>query len=268
MKIISWNVNGIRAILGQNPKRKYDKISNDNKLFDYVEKENPDILMIQETKAMEEQINPELRAPKGYYAFYHSADKKKGWSGVATFSKKKPDIVETKIGIDDIDIEGRILRTDFDSLSVFNIYFPNGTSGMDRVDYKLYFYDKLFEYVEQVKAEGKSILVSGDYNTAHNEIDLARPKENINTSGFMQIERDKIDKIVDLGYIDTFRMFNKEGEHYTWWSQRGRARENNVGWRIDYHMITDDIKDKVKDSYHQAEQQGSDHCPIIIELID
>lgn len=268
MKLISWNVNGIRSILGQNKKRKYDKVSNDNLLFAYIDKEQPDVMMIQETKAEREQINEELRAPEDYHAFYHSSERKKGWSGVLTYSKKEPNKVIRKIGIDDIDAEGRILQTDFDDLSVLNIYFPNGTSGMERVNFKLYFYDKLFEYCESLRKDGNKIIISGDYNTAHHEIDLARPKQNVNTSGFLPEEREKIDKIIDLGYVDTFRMFESGGEHYTWWSQRGRARENNVGWRIDYHMVTDDIKDRVSNSYHQPEVHGSDHCPIVMNIED
>jgi exodeoxyribonuclease-3 len=266
MKIISWNVNGIRSIIGQNASRKYDKVEKDNKLFRYIEREDPDVIMIQETKAEPSQINEELRQPPGYHAEYHACERKKGYSGVVTFSKNKPDVVNAKLGIEQFDEEGRIIETHFDDLAIFNIYFPNGTSGMLRVKYKLEFYDALFEHVEKVRKQGKKIIISGDYNTAHHEIDLARPEANRETSGFMDIERVKLDEIEKLKYIDTFREFTEEGGHYTWWSQRGRARENNVGWRIDYHFVSDDLMPDVYASYHQPDEPGSDHCPIILEL--
>lgn len=266
MKIISWNVNGIRSIIGQNPSKKFDKVVKENKLFSYLQSENPDILMIQETKAEPLQINENLRQPPGYFAYYHSCERKKGYSGVVTFSKHKPDYVNSKIGIKKFDEEGRIAETHFGDLAIFNIYFPNGTSGQERIDYKLEFYDALFTHTEKVRKSGKKIIISGDYNTAHNEIDLARPKENRETSGFLDIERAKIDEIIKLKYIDTFREYNKEGENYTWWSNRARARENNVGWRIDYHLVTEDLMPDVTASYHQPLVEGSDHCPIIIEL--
>lgn len=266
MKLISWNVNGIRSIIGQNASKKFDKIEKDNKLFRYIEKEDPDIMMIQETKAYPEQINDDLRQPSGYNAYYHSCERKKGYSGVVTFSKEKADYFNTKIGIQKFDEEGRIAETHFGNIAVFNIYFPNGTSGQDRVDYKLEFYDALFNHVENVRKSGKKIIISGDYNTAHNEIDLARPDANRETSGFMDIERAKIDDIVRLKYIDSFREFNQEGGHYTWWSHRARARENNVGWRIDYHFVSEDLMQDVTSSYHQPLEEGSDHCPIILEI--
>jgi len=266
MKIISWNINGIRSLLGQNPSRKYDTISRDNKLFAFIDEQQPDIIMLQETKAEPEQILPELRFPKGYYGYFNSSQSKKGYSGVVTYSKIKPLTTNISIGIDKFDIEGRIVQTEFSEFNLFNIYFPNGTSGMDRVDYKLEFYDALFDYLEKVRKSGKPIIISGDYNTAHHEIDLARPKENEDVSGFLPVERAKLDKIVQLGYVDTFRLFTHDGDHYTWWSQRGRARENNVGWRIDYHFVTENFQKAVNNSYHMPEIQGSDHCPIVLEL--
>lgn len=266
MKIISWNVNGIRSLLGQNPSKKFDKISNENKLFEFINQEKPDILCIQETKAEPEQIREDLRFPDGYFGYFNSSKAKKGYSGVVTYSKLQAQSVVTVIGIEKFDIEGRIVETDFGEFILINVYFPNGTSGMHRVDYKLEFYDALFNYLEKYRKNGKNIIVCGDYNTAHHEIDLARPKENIDVSGFMPIEREKLDWIVSLGYVDTFREFNHEGSNYTWWSNRARARENNVGWRIDYHFVNGDIKNKVKNSYHLPEVEGSDHCPIVIEF--
>ncbi len=266
MKIISWNVNGIRSILGQNPTRKFDTISHHNKLFEFIETEKPDIICIQETKAEEFQINEELRYPPGYYGYFNHSKAKKGYSGVVTYSKFKPKSVNINIGIEKFDIEGRIVETDFDDFILFNIYFPNGTSGMHRVEYKLEFYDALFNYIEKYRKTGRNIIVSGDYNIAHHEIDLARPKENIETSGFMPIEREKLDLIVSLGYIDTFREFHKEPQQYTWWSNRARARENNIGWRIDYHFVNGKILQYVKNSYHLSDIEGSDHCPIVIDI--
>ncbi len=264
MKIISWNVNGYRSITGQNPSKRYDKITNDNKFFDYVYREQPDIIGIQETKAMPEQINENLRTPDGYFSFYNSAKTKKGYSGVALFAKKKPKHISYGFGNPLFDDEGRIIEADFGNFIFFNIYFPKGYAEHERLDYKLKFYDYLFDYLK--KHKDTPFIISGDYNTAHNEIDLAKPKQNINTSGFMPIEREKLDWLADNGFVDTFRMFTKEGGHYSWWSQRGRARENNIGWRIDYHFVSDSLTSSVKKSYLQPEQTGSDHCPIILEL--
>lgn len=266
MKIISWNVNGIRSILGQNPSKKFNTITKENKLFDFIEKENPDIICIQETKAEPEQLNDDLRFPPGYFGYFNPSKSKKGYSGVVTYSKIQPKSTNINIGIEKFDIEGRIVETDFEDFILINVYFPNGTSGMHRVDYKLEFYDALFAYLDKYRNEGRQLIVCGDYNTAHHEIDLARPKENVETSGFMPIEREKLDYIESIGYIDTFREYNKEPHHYTWWSNRARARENNVGWRIDYHFATENLMKDVKNSYHLPEVEGSDHCPIVLEI--
>jgi len=264
MKIISWNVNGIRSINGQNPSKKYNQIIKENKLFAYIEREKPDILCIQETKAEPEQIYPELRIPEGYYGFYNSCKIKKGYSGVVTYTKIKPHKTISDIGISEFDQEGRIVAVDFEDFVLFNIYFPNGTSGYHRVEYKLAFYDGLFGYISK-NLQDRKIIVCGDYNTAHFPIDLARPDENINTSGFLPEERVKLDELVSAGWVDTFRHFNKEPDNYTWWSNRARARENNVGWRIDYHFVTQNLLDSVIASYHHTDQPGSDHCPIVLE---
>lgn len=266
MKIISWNINGIRSLIGQNPSKSFDKVSNENKLFDYIEKEQPDIICLQETKAEAEQIKEELRFPPGYYGYFNHSKAKKGYSGVVTYTKNKPLDYISDIGEEKFDREGRIMQTEFADFILFNVYFPNGTSGQERVDYKLEFYDYLFDYIEKIRKSGKPIIVCGDYNTAHYAIDLARPDENIKTSGFLPEERVKLDDIIKLGYVDTFRQFSKEGSQYTWWSNRARARENNVGWRIDYHFVTENLMQAVTNSYHQADVLGSDHCPIILEL--
>ncbi len=253
IKVVSWNINGIRSAYKKG-------------LREYIENEKPDILCLQETKAEPEQLTAEQRKPDNYSSYFHSCSVRKGYSGVATFSVKEPDYVRLGFGVEHFDGEGRVVQTDFGNLSLLNIYFPNGGRGDERVRYKLEFYDALFEYCGKLRHSGKNLLICGDYNTAHHEIDLARPKENINTSGFMPIERDKLDWMASNGYVDTFRLFNSEGGNYTWWDQKTRARDRNIGWRIDYHWVTEDIAPSVKNSYHQPNIMGSDHCPVVIEL--
>lgn len=266
MKIISWNINGYRSITGQNPSKRFDKITRDNKLFPYIEEEQPDIIALQETKANVDQIREDLVCPEGYHAYYHTCSKRKGYSGVVTFSKKEAKSFTKEIGVEEFDIEGRVAMLDFGDFLHLNIYFPKGEADSPRLDYKLRFYDSLFNFLEQYKNDGREIIVSGDYNTAHHEIDLARPKQNVGTSGFMPIEREKLDWIIELGYSDAYREVVKESDHYTWWSNRGRARENNVGWRIDYHFLTEGLKKCIKSSEQQDQQFGSDHCPVVLEL--
>ncbi len=264
MKIVSWNVNGYRSITGQNPSKRYDKVTKENKFFAYIAREEPDIIAIQETKASPEQINEDLRTPEGYFAYYNSAKTKKGYSGVAVFTKKEPNEVRYGFGESRFDDEGRIIETIYDDFTLFNIYFPKGYADNERLAYKLDFYDYLFDYLN--KNKDRNYIISGDYNTAHKEIDLARPKQNIGTSGFMPVEREKLDRLIDMGFKDSFRLFTEEGGHYSWWSQRGRAKENNVGWRIDYHFVSNVLSKEIVNSYHQPEQTGSDHCPIVLEI--
>jgi exodeoxyribonuclease-3 len=263
MKIISWNINGYRSVTGQNPSRRFDVVTKDNKLFKYIEQEQPDIVCLQEIKADTNQIDEALLQPEGYHSFYNTCRTKKGYSGVAIFTKEKPLEVIYDLGRSKFDDEGRILLAHYKDFSVFGIYFPKGYADNDRLDYKLEFYECLFDYISKNK---RPYIISGDYNTAHKPIDLARPAENIGTSGFMPIERVKLDWMVENGFVDTFREFHEDNGHYTWWTQRGRARENNVGWRIDYHFITSDLKKSLKSAYHHPDQQGSDHCPVIAEL--
>lgn len=253
MKLISWNVNGIRAAQKKG-------------FLDYLKKENPDILCVQETKAEPSQLDEALTNPDGYHVIYHSCSRKKGYSGVATFSKIKPQKSSTGFGDEKFDIEGRVTETDFGNFILFNVYFPNGGMGEERLKYKLEFYEAFFNYCQKLRDQGKKLVICGDYNTAHKDIDLARPQDNRNTSGFMDIERVWIDKIIKDGYVDTFREFNKEGGNYTWWSMQTKARERNVGWRIDYFFVTPDLMPYVKNMYHTPEQLGSDHCPVILEL--
>ncbi len=252
MKLISWNVNGIRAA--------------DRKgLFDWFKKESPDVLCLQEIKALPEQVPPHLRNMPGYLIYWNSAERK-GYSGVATFTKKQPLSVKTGFGMDKFDSEGRILITEFSSFTLFNVYFPNGKKNQERLDYKLDFYNTFLAYADNLKAKGKNIVVCGDFNTAHKEIDLARPKENEHISGFLPVERAWIDTFIDHGYVDTFRYFNKEPDQYSWWDMKSRARERNVGWRIDYFFANKEFMPYVKKTFILQDVTGSDHCPVAIEI--
>jgi exodeoxyribonuclease-3 len=253
IKIISWNVNGIRASIKKG-------------LADYVINEQPDIFCVQETKAEREQVPTDVWPPPGYRDYYHSCSVRGGYSGVATFTKIEPIHVNRNIDIERFDQEGRVMQTDFEHFTLLNVYFPNGGARDERLLYKLDFYDAFFEYCEGLRAQGKKLIICGDYNTAHHPIDLARPNENKKTSGFMDVERVKLDHMQELGYVDTFRLFNQEPEHYTWWDVKTRSRDRNIGWRIDYHWVTQDLVPNVVNAYHQPDQHGSDHCPVVLEL--
>jgi exodeoxyribonuclease-3 len=253
IKIISWNVNGIRASIKKG-------------LADYVINEQPDIFCVQETKAEREQVPTDVWPPPGYRDYYHSCSVRGGYSCVATFTTIEPIHVNRNIDIERFDQEGRVMQTDFEHFTLLNVYFPNGGARDERLLYKLDFYDAFFEYCEGLRAQGKKLIICGDYNTAHHPIDLARPNENKKTSGFMDVERVKLDHIQELGYVDTFRLFNQEPEHYTWWDVKTRSRDRNIGWRIDYHWVTQDLIPNVVNAYHQPDQHGSDHCPVVLEL--
>jgi exodeoxyribonuclease III len=252
MKIISWNVNGIRAAQKKG-------------LLDWVRVENPDILCVQEIKAMPEQLNDELRNPEGYQVYFNSAERK-GYSGVATFTKQKPISVQNGFGVKRFDTEGRMLMTEFPKFSLLNIYFPNGKQGSERLKYKMDFYDETLKFVAHLKKIGKRVIISGDYNTAHKAIDLARPKENEHVSGFLAEERAWLDKWVKCGQVDIFRHFCSSPDQYTWWDVKTRARERNVGWRIDYHFVSENLIPQVESADILASVTGSDHCPISVTL--
>ncbi len=249
MRIISWNVNGIRAIC--------------NKKMLNLKDLNADIVCLQETKAQKEQIP--LDCLGEFEEFHSNSAEKKGYSGVATISHVKFDKVETTPSIDPN--EGRILEHHFGDVVLFNIYFPNGQQSDERLEYKMKFYDDFLEYTQDLRAKGKSIIVCGDVNTAHKEIDLKNPKVNSKRSGFLPIEREWIDKFLAHGYIDTFRQINGNVEDaYSWWSYRSNARANNTGWRIDYFFISEELRPKLKDAFILDEVLGSDHCPVGIEI--
>ena len=254
MKILSWNVNGIRAAAKKG-------------LYDFIKKESPDIICFQEIKANPQQLPPYLRNLPGYHVFINPAEKG-GYSGVATFSKEEPKETRKGFNIKKFDVEGRILISEYPSFTLFNIYFPNGKKDKERLEYKMDFYDAFLNDVDNLKTKGKNIIACGDFNTAHKEIDIARPKENEKISGFLPIERAWIDKFIEHGYIDTFRYFNKQPNQYTWWDLKTRARERNVGWRIDYFYVNKEFTSHVKKAFIMQDVMGSDHCPIglIIDL--
>ena len=253
MKILSWNVNGIRAA---------DKKG----LFDFIKKESPDIFCLQEIKATSVQIPPHLKNFPGYHVFINPAERG-GYSGVATFSKEKPTDTRKGFNINRFDREGRILINEYPSFTLFNIYFPNGKKNKERLDYKMDFYEAFLNDVDNLKSKGKNIIACGDFNTAHKELDLARPKENEKISGFLPIERAWIDKFIEHGYTDTFRYFNKQPNQYSWWDLKTKARQRNVGWRIDYFFVNNEFVPKVKKAFIMHDVMGSDHCPVGI-LID
>lgn len=253
LRILSWNVNGIRAAQKKG-------------FLNWLAEVSPDILCVQETKAHEDQLDMELLNPSGYSAFW-TRPERKGYSGVATFSKRRPLQVKTGFGVERFDAEGRVLLTEYPEFTLLNIYFPNGGSGEERLKYKLDFYDETLRFVSKLKKQGKELIISGDYNTAHQPIDLARPKENENTSGFMPVERAWLDRWMKDGQIDVFRKFNDKPEQYTWWDMKTRARDRNVGWRIDYHFITPGLEKHARGAGIMPEVQGSDHCPVSLELV-
>lgn len=252
MRIICWNVNGIRAIWKKG-------------FPEWFEKEQPDILCIQETKAQQDQLDKEIVKFKDYQSYFFSAEKK-GYSGVAIYTRIKPIAAKAGLGLPAFDSEGRVIELTFDTFVLFCVYFPNGGRGPERVRYKLEFYDALFKRTEELRKLNKPVVICGDYNTAHKEIDLARPKENMKTSGFLPEERAWIDKIVQMDYIDIFRKFNEEPGQYTYWDQITRARERNVGWRIDYFFVSPDLLPRIKNAKIHPQVMGSDHCPIELEL--
>lgn len=251
-KLISWNVNGVRAAVRKG-------------FLDWLEQESPDILCIQETKAHVEQLTQDILHPNGYMGVWNQADRK-GYSGVATFMKEKPLMEISHFGEDWLDEEGRVILTEHADFYLFNVYFPNGGRGKDRLDYKLRFYDKFLVYIQQFQKR-KPVIICGDVNTAHHEIDLARPKQNEKTSGFMPIERKWLDELEEHGFVDTFRCHHPEkADMYSWWDMKTRSRDRNVGWRIDYFWVHKDIAPRISDAFIMTDVMGSDHAPVGISI--
>jgi len=251
IKLVSWNVNGLRAVMKKDFLESFQKL-------------DADIVGLQETKLQADQRTEAMIAVAGYDSHWSYASVKKGYSGTAVYTRPECRAVKNGIGIDRYDDEGRIVEIDCGDFIFFNIYFPNGQMNDDRLAYKLDFYKDFFAYTDDLRATGCSLIIAGDYNTAHNEIDLKNPKANAKRSGFLPIERDWLDGILSRGYVDTFRHFNPDTVKYSWWSYRFNARFRNAGWRIDYFFVTRDIVDKgwVVDTFIDNDIFGSDHCPI------
>ena len=252
IEIISWNVNGIRAVANK-------------EALKWIDERDTDILCLQEIKAQKEQIPDNLFEKEFTEVIINSAEKK-GYSGTATFSTIKSDFASNCLDIDTYH-EGRIIETHYGDIVLFNVYFPNGQKDEERLAHKMKFYDNFLEHCEELREEGKSIIVCGDVNTAHREIDLKHPKANAKTSGFLPIEREWIDKFLDHSYIDTFRyVHGDEEDRYSWWSYRANARVKNVGWRIDYFFISEDLAESLEDAFILDYITGSDHCPVGIRI--
>lgn len=251
MQIASWNVNGIRACAKKG-------------FFDWLELTSPDIVCLQETRAERSQLGERELNPAGYRSYWQSAEKK-GYSGVAMYSKREPTAVRT-LGHSEFDSEGRVLFLEFDSLVIGSAYFPNSQDGGKRLEYKLKFCEAVMSELQSIVAGGKDVILAGDYNIAHQAIDLARPAENENSAGYLPEERAWMTTFLDSGFIDTLRHFDASPGRYTWWSYRGGARARNVGWRIDYHCVNERLSSRLRSVHIQADVHGSDHCPIILEI--
>jgi exodeoxyribonuclease-3 len=252
MRLYSWNVNGFRAVARKG-------------FWDWFNRMEGDVVCLQETKVEPAQLHSEELPPADYGSLWHPAEVKRGYSGVAVFYRVSPG--DYRLGLPDkrMQGEGRLIQMEFDAFHLFNVYFPNGQMGEERLQFKLEFYDRFLEYIEEVR-RSKPIVVCGDFNTAHREIDLKNPQANANRSGFLPIERDWLDRLTEHGYEDTFRLFTTEGGHYTWWDYRTNARARNAGWRIDYFFVSRELRGAVKNAWIEPEVYGSDHCPVGLEL--
>ncbi|WP_291578541.1 exodeoxyribonuclease III [Clostridium sp. UBA6640] len=252
MKIYSWNVNGLRAMLKKD-------------FIPWIMELSPDILCIQETKLQEDNLDENITNIEGYHSYF-SHGIKKGYSGVAIYTKAKPESIKNGIGIERFDIEGRILIAEYEDFTLMNIYFPNGQSSEERLQYKMEFYDAILDFCNTEVSKGTNLIICGDYNTAHTPMDIKNAKANEKTSGFLPMERAWIDKFISNGYIDTFRYINPDEIKYSWWSYRFKARERNAGWRIDYFFVSDNMINRVSKAEILNEVLGSDHCPITLEI--
>lgn len=254
MKILSWNVNGLRAVVKKG-------------FFEWLKKSGADVVCLQETKIGENELTWDLLYPSGYHSYFNCASKK-GYSGVAVFSKTEPQEFGREIGFERFDQEGRFLQLEFSEFTLINLYMPHGGRDKKNLTYKLEVYDRLFAYLRRFPSSifPKRLILLGDFNIAHQEIDLARPKQNQNNVMFTPEERKQIDRLLDLGFIDTFRVFHKEGGHYTWWPYLALARERNLGWRIDYTFVSRKLVPRLKEAFILPEIPGSDHCPVGIKV--
>ncbi|MDL2227366.1 exodeoxyribonuclease III [Bacteroidales bacterium OttesenSCG-928-K03] len=253
MKVISYNVNGIRASLNKG-------------MLDWLKQANPDVLCLQEIKALETDFDLEQFKNLGYKHIIINSAQKKGYSGVAVFSKLNIDYSDKGIGNDFFDAEGRVIRADIGDVTIVCVYIPSGTSGEERQSLKMQFLDLFHNYINELKKTRPNIIICGDYNICHKPIDINKPEKHETMSGFLPEERAWFDKYIDSGLVDTFREFNQEPEQYTWWSFRANARANNVGWRLDYHIITEDLRSRLKSAEIHQKVMFSDHCPVLVEL--
>ncbi|MCL2650520.1 MAG: exodeoxyribonuclease III [Candidatus Azobacteroides sp.] len=253
MRVISYNVNGIRATLGKG-------------LIEWLETESPDVFCLQEIKATSDQIDMLSFQSLGYHSILINSAQKKGYSGVAVFSKQKPDFYSFGIGNKFFDSEGRVIRADFGDLTVVCVYIPSGTSGDERQALKMQFLEIFTDYLIELRKSRPNLLICGDYNICHKPIDINYPGKHTNMSGFLPEEREWFDNFIDLGFVDTFRVFNQEPNQYSWWSFRSNAREKNLGWRIDYHIVTEALKPRLKSAGIMQSVTFSDHCPVVVEL--
>ncbi|WKN46102.1 exodeoxyribonuclease III [Tunicatimonas pelagia] len=253
MKIISYNVNGIRAAIRKG-------------FLEWLSEEKPDVVCLQETKATPDQVPVSDIEALGYQTFWETSTIKKGYSGVAIFSKPTPKHVDYGIGIDKYDQEGRVIRADYEDFSVMSVYMPSGTMGDVRQAFKMQWLADFQSYINELKQEKENLIISGDYNICHRPIDIHDPVRNKNSTGFLPEEREWVSGFIESGFIDTFRFFNQEPNHYTWWSYRAGARQKNLGWRIDYHMASDALKGRLKNAAILPQAHHSDHCPIVLEI--
>ncbi|MAQ31137.1 MAG: exodeoxyribonuclease III [Flavobacteriales bacterium] len=251
MKIISYNINGIRAAMRKG-------------LINWLKSYSPDVVCFQEIKANHDQFDVSEFEQLGYNCYWHSAQKK-GYSGVAILSKIKPNNIIYGCGVEKFDCEGRVITAEFNNISVLSCYFPSGTSGQERQAFKIEFLNFFYKFIEAQK-NTRHLLVCGDYNICHKAIDIHNPIRNKNTSGFLPEERNWITNFLNLGFVDTFRILNPQPHYYSWWSYRAQSRKNNKGWRIDYHMLSEDIKQNIKKADILSEVYHSDHCPILLEI--
>lgn len=252
MKILSWNVNGIRAV-----HRKEE-------FYKFIQENDPDVFCLQETKAHAFQLEDDIRNVPGFTSYFNEAEKK-GYSGTAIYTKIAPLTVTNDIGIIEHDLEGRVVTMEFEKYFLVNVYVPNAKSDLARLEYRQRWDADFLKYLKSIE-KVKPVIVCGDLNVAHKEIDLARPDTNHNSAGFTDEERQGMTNYIDAGFVDTFRVFEQGPDHYTWWSFRGGARKRNVGWRIDYFLVSESLKDKLQEAFILPEQMGSDHCPVGICL--
>lgn len=252
MRIVTYNVNGIRAAMGKG-------------LIDWIKQTDPDVLCLQEVKATPEQVGVFELEELGYHHYWYPAQKK-GYSGVAIFTKIKPKNVVYGCGIAEYDFEGRVIRADFDDFSVMSVYHPSGSSGDERQAFKMKWLSDYTNYIEEVKKTQPNLILSGDFNICHKAIDIHNPKSNANTSGFLPEEREWMEGFINTGFIDTFRHFNQEPHQYSWWSYRAGSRDKNLGWRIDYNLASEGLASRLKRSVILPEAKHSDHCPVLLEI--